>query len=123
MNRLNRSSGLLGYALGTTLILPLLLTGYNFFFINKNDGRKYVKNYTRDYIVIPIDMSNSKIPENRNAKSIDFKKYTIGLFTKNMGRDRSLKTEMQSRVFYDIATKKYYRICMFDFNIYFLDRY
>lgn len=107
--------GFIGYIIGAIVILPLLLIGYNYFFINKNDVSKYIvdgylKNSTEVKVQVPA-YDKSSLP---NDDIYITKSYTTSMQAKNMGRDGSKKTRIYYRLVLDANTKKYYQITMFD---------
>lgn len=102
--------GFLGYIIGAVIILPLILIGYNYFFINKNDSEKYISSYLKNFSEIKIN-----IPKAHSVKELVLSKSkTIKMQAKNMGRDGSNRTTMRYRVVYDQNTHKYFQITMFD---------
>ncbi|AMP98980.1 hypothetical protein AY601_2079 [Pedobacter cryoconitis] len=86
--------GFLGYIIGAVILLPLLLIGYNYFFINKNNADKYIVDYMTDSKEINLDIphyTHSIVPSDELYKDTIF---TTSLATKNMGRDGSRQTSM-----------------------------
>ena len=114
MNGLKNMGGFIGYIIGAIIILPLLLIGYNYFFINKNDVSSYIGGYLKNTTEIKISVPSykkSNLPDDDLYKS---KSYTVAMQSKNMGRDGSQKTSMYYRLVLDDNTHKYYKIMMFD---------
>lgn len=114
MNWFKNIGGFLGYTIGAFLILPLLLIGYNYFFINKNNSEKFVKPYmdnSREIMVFLPDYNKSDIV---GDDLYAFKIYTTSMQTKNMGRSGSKTTELNYRLVYDKSLRKYFKIMMFD---------
>lgn len=110
MSWIKNMGGFIGYIIGAIVILPLLLIGYNYFFINKNDVEKYLSKYIAESVEVKLD-----VPKAGDVGSfIQSKIYTISMQTKNMGRDGSKKTTMYYRLVLDGKTNKYYQVTMFD---------
>ncbi|RAJ20902.1 hypothetical protein [Pedobacter cryoconitis] len=103
--------GYIGYIIGVVIILPLLLIAYNHFLINKNDAKKVMDHYMKNSEDITLTVPDRNIDLDPVVKS---ESITIALATKNMGRDGSSNTSIQSRFVYDTINKKYFKIVMFD---------
>lgn len=106
--------GFIGYIIGAMVILPLLLVGYNYFFIKKNDFSKYIDGYLKNTTEIKVQVpayDKSSLP---NDDIYVTKSYTTSMQTKNMGRDGSKRTRMYYRLVLDGNTKKHFQITMFD---------
>jgi len=110
MNWFKNMGGFFGYIIGAVIILPLLLIGYNYFFIHKNDAEEYISSYLNNFSELKII-----IPEAHSVEEfMSIKSKTIAMRSKNMGRDGSSRTTMMYRLAYDQATRKYFQIIMFD---------
>lgn len=106
--------GFIGYIIGALVILPLLLIGYNYFFINKNNVSKYIDGYLKNSTEVIVQVpayDKSSLP---NDDIYVTKSYTTSMQAKNMGRDGSKKTRIYYRLVLDSNTKKYFQITMFD---------
>ncbi|RAJ20901.1 hypothetical protein [Pedobacter cryoconitis] len=106
--------GFIGYTIGAVILLPLLLVGYNYFFLHKNNVNKYIKEYshnTTDVVLNVPYFNKSALPGDDLVKH---KIYTTSLASKNMGRDGSQKTVMRYRIVFDRESKKYFQVTMFD---------
>ena len=116
MTWLKNTGGFLGYIVGAAIILPLLLIAYNYFFINKNNGKKYMISYIEDNIEIKLNIPAVKTNniKDRIDQTVKSKSLTISVETKNMGRDGSKRANMDYRLIYDHNLKKYFKIIMFD---------
>ncbi|RAJ20899.1 hypothetical protein [Pedobacter cryoconitis] len=109
--------GAIGYIIGAVIFLPLILLGINYYFINKNDAEKYIKNYMDDYSELIIKTPDAFSKENiLNSKLYEFETYTTSLATKNMGRDGSSKVDKNYKTIFDYTLNKYFQITMF--NVY-----
>jgi len=116
MNWFKNMRGFIGYIIGAIVILPLLLIGYNYFFINKNDVSKYIDGYLKNSTEVKVEVpayDKSSLP---NDDIYITKSYTISMQTKNMGRDGSKKTRIYYRLVLDANTNRYYQITMFDLS-------
>ncbi|MDQ0970090.1 hypothetical protein QFZ20_005493 [Flavobacterium sp. W4I14] len=116
MSIFKNMSGFLCYIIGAAIILPLLLIAYNYFFINKNDGKKYMRSYIEDSIEIKLNIPAVKTNniKDRIDQTVKSKSLTISMETKNMGRDGIRRANMDYRLIYDPNLKKYFKIIMFD---------
>ncbi|MDQ0970088.1 hypothetical protein QFZ20_005491 [Flavobacterium sp. W4I14] len=110
MNWFKNMGGFFGYIIGAAIILPLLLIGYNYFFINKNEAEKYISSYLNNFSELKIIIPEAKSVE----EFMSIKSKTIAMRSKNMGRDGSSRTTMMYRLAYDQTTRKYFQITMFD---------
>jgi len=104
--------GLVGYIIGAVVLLPILLIAYNYFFINKNDAKKYSSNYIANCIDIKLDIPQA----NDVSEFVKSKTYTTALQSKDMGRDGSRRTTMSYRVIHEQNLNKYFQIIMFDLD-------
>lgn len=114
MSWIKNMGGFIGYIIGAIVILPVLLIGYNYFFINKNDVSNYINSYLENTTEVKIQVpayDKSSLP---NDDIYTSKSYTTSMQTKNMGRDGSKKTRMYYRLVLDGNTNKYYQVTMFD---------
>jgi hypothetical protein len=121
MSFFKNMGGTIGYIIGAIVILPLLLSVYNFLFINKNDAKPAVRIYAKNSVEIKVTIPHFRpvgfklTPENLDKYQLyEYKRITTGLATKNMGRSASTNTKMEYRTIYIKSYKKYFSILMFD---------
>lgn len=128
MNKGNNSSGYfkgisvaIGSVVGAAVILPLILMGYNHFFISKNNAGPILKAYEANSVNIVIKMP-PRVPGNIPQTLANDYKYpltqhshiTLKMASNGYGRSANQDAELEYRTFYDTTHQKYFSVIMFD---------